>query len=77
MSFSYFEGFPGGSAGRPGFNSWVRKIPWRRAWQPTLLENPMDRAWQAALCRVTQSQTHLSGIVILRKIGFTSLITFP
>ena len=20
---------------RPGFNSWVRKIPWRRAWQPT------------------------------------------
>ena len=20
---------------RPGFNSWVRKIPWRRTWQPT------------------------------------------
>ena len=20
---------------RPGFNSWVRKIPWRRKWQPT------------------------------------------
>ena len=20
---------------RPGFNSWVGKIPWRRAWQPT------------------------------------------
>ena len=20
---------------RPGFNSWVRKIPWRRNWQPT------------------------------------------
>ena len=20
---------------RHGFNSWVRKIPWRRAWQPT------------------------------------------
>ena len=19
-----------------GFNPWVRKIPWRRAWQPTL-----------------------------------------
>ena len=28
-----------------GFNPWVRKIPWRRAWQPTLvfLENPMNR----------------------------------
>ena len=20
---------------RPGFNRWVGKIPWRRAWQPT------------------------------------------
>ena len=41
-----YGGFPGGSlvknppanAGnvrRPGFDPWVRKIPWRRAWQPT------------------------------------------
>ena len=40
------EGFPGGSSGkelscrcrrpkRSKFNPWVRKIPWRRAWQPT------------------------------------------
>ena len=33
----------------PRFNPWVRKIPWRRKWQPTLypcLENPMDGgAW--------------------------------
>ena len=36
-------GFPGGSdgkesacnAGDPGFDPWVGKIPWRRAWQPT------------------------------------------
>ena len=21
--------------GRPGLDSWVRKIPWRRQWQPT------------------------------------------
>ena len=39
-------GFPGGTSGkepscqcrrhvRYGFNPWVRKIPWRRAWQPT------------------------------------------
>ena len=34
---------PGGSdgkasacnGGRPGFNPWVGKIPWRRKWQPT------------------------------------------
>ena len=33
-------GFPGGSivkcldCGRSGFDPWVRKIPWRRKWQP-------------------------------------------
>ena len=26
---------PPANAGDIGFNSWVRKIPWRRAWQPT------------------------------------------
>ena len=26
--------------GRPGFNSWVGKIPWRRKWQPTLVFLP-------------------------------------
>ena len=25
---------------RPGFDPWVRKIPWRRAWQPTPLFLP-------------------------------------
>ena len=33
-------------AGRPGFDPWVGKIPWRREWQPIpvfLPENPMDR----------------------------------
>ena len=40
-------GFPSGASGkepacqcrrqkRHGFNPWVRKIPWRRKWQPTL-----------------------------------------
>ena len=39
-------GFPGGTSGKEptcqfkryksqGFNPWIRKIPWRRAWQPT------------------------------------------
>ena len=47
--------------GRAGFNPWVGKTPWRRAWQPTpvfLLENPMDRgAWRAAVRRVAKSWT--------------------
>ena len=43
---------------RHGFDSWVRKIPWRRKWQPTpvfLLENPLDRgAWWAAKSQITE-----------------------
>ena len=43
------------------FNPWVRKIPWRRAGQPTpgfLLENPMDRGARRATVRgVTESDT--------------------
>ena len=73
---SYIErymGFPGGVSGnKPGCQCrrckrsrfpGVRKIPWRRARQPTpvfFLENPMDRrAWQATVHRVTKSQTQL------------------
>ena len=45
------------------FVPWVRKIPWRTAWQPTpvfLLENPMGRgAWQAKVHRVAKSRTQL------------------
>ena len=26
--------------GRPGFDPWVRKIPWKRKWQPTLVFLP-------------------------------------
>ena len=40
--------FPGGSdgkticlqCGRPGFDPWVGKIPWRRQWQPTMILLP-------------------------------------
>ena len=42
-----------------GFDPWVKKIAWRRAWQPLqypYLENPMDRAaWWAAVHEVTES----------------------
>ena len=46
-----------------GFNPWVRKIPWRRAWQPTLVFLPaefMDRgAWRAVVHSITKSWTRL------------------
>ena len=50
---------------RPEFDSWVGKIPWRRAWQRTpvffWLENSMDRgAWRATHHGVAKSQTQLS-----------------
>ena len=43
VQHTYIWGFPGRSdgksvclqCGRPGFDPWVRKIPWRRKWQPT------------------------------------------
>ena len=43
----YIMGFPDGSeyrvclpCGRPGFDPWVRKIAWRRKWQPTPVFSP-------------------------------------
>ena len=39
---------PSASAGRykrPGFDPWVGKIPWRRAWQPTPIFLPGEFPW--------------------------------
>ena len=49
---------------RHRFSLWVRKILWRRKWQPTpvfLMKNPMDRgaSW-TTVCWVAKSQTRLS-----------------
>ena len=35
--------------GRPGFDPWVRKIPWRRAWQPTPVFLPGETSGQRSL----------------------------
>ena len=66
------EGLLGGAGGkepicqcrrpkRHRFDPWVRKIPWRRARQPTavfLPENPIGRgAWEATVHRVAESDT--------------------
>ena len=41
--------------------SWIEKILWRKAWQPTPVFLPRksheQRAWLAAVHRVTKSQT--------------------
>ena len=49
-------GYPGGASckepacqcrryKRCGFDSWVRKIPWRRPWQPTPVLLPRESPW--------------------------------
>ena len=56
-------GFPYGASGkepacqcrrhkRCRFDSWVGKIPWRRAWQPTPVFSPgeTDRQWSVEGC---------------------------
>ena len=66
-------GFPGGSevrasaciAGeRPGFDPWVRKIPWRRKWQPTPVFLPGEsHGWRRLVGyspRVAKGRTRLS-----------------
>ena len=53
-------GFPGGASGkepacqcrrrkRCGFGPWLGKIPWRRAWQPTLVSLPGKSQGQRSL----------------------------
>ena len=47
------------SVGRPRFYPWVRKIPWRRAWQPVPVflpgESPWkEEPWRTAVHEVTQ-----------------------
>ena len=48
---------------RPGFNLWVRKIPWRREWLPTSVFFPGEfhgRAWRTVVHEITKSRTQLS-----------------
>jgi len=37
---------------RPGFDPWVRKILWRRAWQPTPVVLPGESPWTEELGRL-------------------------
>ena len=67
-------GFPGGASGkeltcqckrpkRTRLDSWVMKIPWRRAWQPTpvflLGESHVQEAWRTTVHGVKKCQTLL------------------
>ena len=56
----HWQSFPGGASGkeltcqcrrckRHGFDPWVGKIPWRRAWQPTPVFSPRESLEQRSL----------------------------
>ena len=38
-----------GNVKRSGFDSWVRKVPWRRAWKPTTVLLPGESRGQRSL----------------------------
>ena len=46
---------------RPGFSPWVGKIPWRRAWQPTLvLLLRESHGWRSLSSCSSQGRTNAS-----------------
>ena len=48
-------GNPPANAGhlkRHGFDTWVRRIPWRSAWQPSLVFLPARVPWTESMDRV-------------------------
>ena len=53
-----------GDIKRRGFDPWIRKIPWKKAWQPTSVFLPGESHGQRSLAGyiahgVTKSQTRL------------------
>ena len=52
---------------RPGFDPWVRKIPWKRKWQPTplLLPGKFHGQKEATVPGVIRSWTRLSDLTSL------------
>ena len=76
------EDFPGGSdgkasvynAGRPGFNPWVGKLPWRRKWHPTAVLLPgKSHGWRSL---VGYSPWGLKELDTTERLHFTSLKSY-
>ena len=77
LELQIHRGFPGSTNGKEptcwcrrhkrwGFNPWVRKIPWRRAWQP----NPVDRGpWWAMVHGVAKNWTWLKWLSMHKFTG--------
>ena len=67
------------------FDSWVRKIPWRRAWQPTLVFSPGECHGQRTLVgysqgckdqtRLKQLSTHAHKVIVTRLLPYKVTIS--
>ena len=61
----------------PGFDAWVGKIPWRRAWRPTPIFLPGESQGQRSLLgRSPKSQTGLSShaeglALVVASVGYS------
>ena len=60
--------------GRPGFNPWVRKVPWRREWQPTPVFLPGEFHGERSLAGYSlwgsqKNQTRFSNYTIMTIIS--------
>ena len=71
-------GFPGGTSGKElatqcwrckkhAFDPWVRKIPWRRAWQPTPVFSPGESRGQRNLAGSLQCHKELDTIELTER----------
>ena len=80
------QGFPGGTTGKESacqcrrhkFDSWVEKIPWRRAWQPTPLFLPGRSHGQRSLGGydrgVEKSRTRLKQLSMHTYLSMSQII---
>ena len=64
----------------PGFNPWVGKIPWRRAWQLTPVFLPGESPWaekpgwlQAMRCKELDTTERLSTVPMINQQTTTTL----
>ena len=72
-------GFPGGTRGKESvcwcrkhkrceFDLWVRKIPWKRAWQPTLVFSPRESQGQRSLMATVHSVAKVTLLLFSRSV---------
>ena len=58
--------------GRPGFDPWVGKIPWRKAWQPTPVFLPGESPWTEDPGGLQSMGSQIRGVALMVKSTWLS-----